>query len=348
MKSYRYHAIVPKQNSDLPVFSFAAKAGDILNFASIDRIGRDEKGHLKGFQRPQVANHRKEIREYLRKDDAVLPNSVVVAFTQGVELKIAKNGRTAELIIASPEEAEAFVVDGQQRLTALQGLPDRDFEVLVSGLICDNEEELRKQFILINNTKPLPKTLIYELLPSISELPHRLSSRSVAAAMVEKLNFDKTSSLCGQISQHTNPDGVIKDTVLQKVIMNSISDGAFRDLSTRKNSEIHQLNALSDFYAAVQNIFKSEWEGKTPKTSRLVHGVGIISMGFVFEYLYSTQHDHTRKSYERSLKKIKGKCAWTSGHWTFGENNIRPWNGLQFLPRDYLELSNYLIRLLKQ
>jgi hypothetical protein len=29
--------------------------------------------------------------------------------------------------------------------------------------------------------------------------------------------------------------------------------------------------------------------------------------------------------------------AWTSGTWDFGEGNQRPWNGLPFVPRDYLE-----------
>ena len=50
-------------------------------------------------------------------------------------------------------------------------LKDKKFEVFVSLVICKNEEELQKQFILINNTKPLSKDLIYELLPSVDGLP---------------------------------------------------------------------------------------------------------------------------------------------------------------------------------
>ena len=60
-------------------------------------------------------------------------------------------------------------------------LRGRDFEVLVSGFLCDTEEELQKQFILINNTRPLPKALVYELLPQVGDLPPRMSSRSQAA-----------------------------------------------------------------------------------------------------------------------------------------------------------------------
>ena len=73
-----------------------------------------------------------------------------------------------------------LVVDGQQRLTALSQV-GRDFQVFVSALICKDEAELRRQFVLINNTRPLPKSLIYELLPTVDDLPARLSKRSQAA-----------------------------------------------------------------------------------------------------------------------------------------------------------------------
>lgn len=347
MKKYKYASIIPKQCNKYTLFAFCAKASDILSFAQIDRIGRKEDGSLKGFQRPQVANHINEIRKYLSEDNAVLPNSIVVAFTSGVAVgKINKNG-TANISINIENDQKGFVVDGQQRLTALQGLPEKDFEVFVTGILCSNEEELRKQFILINNTKPLPKPLIYELLPTVDGLPHRLSSRAVAASMVEELNYDESSSLHGQIYQHTNPTGIIKDTAIQKVVMNSVTDGAFRDLSRRKNADTKQFQLLSNFYGAVQETFPNEWVDHKPRTSRLVHSAGILAMGFTMEYIYATTGSIEKKVYLKALKKLKGKCAWTDGFWEFGDNNRRPWNSLQFVPRDYMELSQHILRLIK-
>ena len=58
-----------------------------------------------------------------------------------------------------------------------------DFEVLVSAVICGDEAELRRQFVLVNNTRPLPKSLIYELLPGVDGLPSRLSNRSFASEL---------------------------------------------------------------------------------------------------------------------------------------------------------------------
>lgn len=348
MNTYTYNAIIPKQADSLTVFAFCAKASDALNFAQIDRIGRDEHGKLKGFQRPQVSNHINEIRKYLAQNDAVLPNSVVIAFTSGVKIAESADGSIATVTISVDDSNLGFVVDGQQRLTALQGLPEKDFEVFISGIICSSEEELRKQFILINNTRPLPKALIYELLPTVNGLPHRLSSRATAAALVERLNYDETSSLHGQIKQHTNPSGVIQDTVIQKVIMNSLNDGVLRELAREVEPEDKQFQLLSNFFKAVQQIFSDAWEGHKPKTSRLVHSTGIMAMGFVMEYIYGLTRSTDNETFASFLEKLRGECAWTEGQWNFGEDYQRPWNSLQFVPRDYLELSQHLLRALKR
>ena len=346
MSRYEYPAILPRQSDRYRVFAFCARAADVLRFARIDRIGRTEEGALTGFQRPQVAAHIKEIRAYLERDDAVLPNSVVVAFTRGV--RIEEKGGAAKVEIDGSEGTVGFVVDGQQRLSALEGLPQKDFEVFVSGILCESEEELRKQFILINNTRPLPKPLIYELLPTVNGLPHRLSSRSDAAAFIERLNYDEASSLRGQIKQHTNPDGVLQDTVMQKMIMASMSDGALRELSSAEDGAERSFQLISNFFAAVQHVFRDAWIWHKPRTSRLVHGVGIMAMGYLMEYLHSALGAFETNDFIPALDSLKDVTAWTSGTWDFGEGNQRPWNGLQFVPRDYMELSQYLLSTLKR
>jgi DGQHR domain-containing protein len=178
MKTLSYSAIEASQSPKHKVLTFAAQASDISKFASIDRIGRNAKGDLSGFQRPQFAFHIHEIKDYLEHDDAVLPNAIVVAFTNGVSVKPLGNG-VSRIKIDISNGAPGLVVDGQQRLTALSQLNAKDFEIFVSALICADEAELRRQFVLINNTRPLPKSLIYELLPTVDGLPQRLSNRAI-------------------------------------------------------------------------------------------------------------------------------------------------------------------------
>lgn len=342
----RFSAVKASQSPVHQVVSFAATVDQILAIASIDRVKRDEQGTLHGFQRPQVSKHIREIRDYLSRTDAVMPNAVVLAFTSGVKISDEK-GPYAEIEVDISTGPPGFVVDGQQRISALAGLEDRSFQLLVSALVCENQEELRRQFILVNNTSPLPKSLIYELLPSVSGLPFRMTSRARAARIVEMLNYDDRSSLQGQIKQHTNPSGVIGDTSLQKLVMNSLSDGYCRQLIELEGGEDRCFLAISEFFQAVQEVFGGAWHGHTPKSSRLVHSAGIISMGFVMEQLCVSGRP-LAPVFKVGLRKLLRYTAWTSdsGEWLF-RTGSRPWNGIQNLHGDIHLLTDHLTRVLR-
>ncbi|MGA8170113.1 MAG: DGQHR domain-containing protein DpdB [Methylocystis sp.] len=346
----RFDALAPVQSRKLTVFTFIAKASEIACIARIERAGRNDSGALQGFQRPQIANHIREIRDYLEKPNSILPNAIVVAFIGQASLEPATNSksRLRKLIIDTSKGPPGWIVDGQQRFTALSELRGRDFEVLVSGFLCETEEELQKQFILVNNTRPLPKALVYELLPQVGDLPLRMSSRSQAALVTEALNYRVGSSLKGLIKQQTNPKGVIRDTVLQRVIMNSLSDGALRLYAGENKLLLDQgVTIISEFYHAVRHVFADDWVGKTPKTSRLIHGAGIIAMGYVMDFLNSVTGATTRDEFARGLQLLKGKTAWSDGEWEFGAERRR-WNGLQNVPTDIRQLSLHLVQVLKR
>ena len=342
-----YSALFPKQAENMPVCCFLAKANDIELFARIERAARSETGALSGFQRPQIANHIREILAYLEKEDAILPNPIVVAFSEGTRIARSSNG-SGQISIDISDGPKGWIVDGQQRFSALQQLQGRDFEVFVSAFVCTNEEELHKQFILINNTRPLPKSLIYELLPKVSDLPDRYSSRSVSAELVELLNFREDSCLKGMIKQQTNPNGIIADTAMQKVIMSSLSDGALRLFCGQSDFKEKAFQLIENFYRSVAWVFPEAWDGQKPSTSRLVHGAGIMSMGFVMETLFSMRGARTAEEFASGLEPLRGNVAWTSGNWNFSTDDVRKWNSIQNVPRDIRQLSQYLVTLLKK
>jgi hypothetical protein len=221
-------------------------------------------------------------------------------------------------------------------------LTEREFEVFVSILVCKNYEELRRQFVLINSTRPLPKALIYELLPGVTGLPARLTNRSFAASLAERLNFDPSSSLRGMIYQHTNPTGVIRDTAIQKVIMQSSSDGAMREMSPEDQFD-RGYHLVTEFFAAVKNVFRDDWDGHNPKTSRLVHSAGVIALGYVMELIVARDGAVTREEFERGLASLKGRTAWTSGYWQYSTNEQIAWNSIENTPRQVMALAQHLV-----
>ena len=280
----------------------------------------------------------------------MLPNSIVLAFTDRVTVLPGK-GNVVTIEIDVTDGPPGLIVDGQQRLSALAPLTNKSFEVFVSGIVCQNEEELRRQFILINNTRPLPKELIYELLPGIENLPERMSSRSMASALTQRLNFDRASSLYRQIHLHTNPEGKVANNAVQRVIMASRSHGALRILAQAADGDEKCFQFVSDFFRAVQAVFSKDWEGLTPKTSRLVHSVGIISMGRVMEVAFHVCQARNFGDFCNVLEGIRDQTHWTQGTWTIGNiDNVREraWNEFQSTHPDIQMMSDHLDRLVRQ
>lgn len=347
MNRFHFKAVRATQAPNHDVFVFAATPEQVLSFSEIERVGRNEGGELKGFQRHQIASHIKEIRDYLGREDALLPNAVIVAFIDGATVQDIGGG-IVDVVIDADGRKPGFIVDGQQRLTALSGIRKPNFQVFVSVLICKDYNELRQQFVLINNTRPLPKTLIYELLPSVEGLPHRFHSRKFSAHIVDRLNHASGSSLLMAIRQHTNPKGVLSDTAMQKIVMNSVSDGAIRTFVKEGDFEDRAFNLLNEYFEAIQTVFDAEWVGMSPKTSRLTHGAGLVAMGFVMELLHSYNGATTATEFIPGLEILKEHTAWTKGQWQFSEDDIRAWNGIQNTPSDIDLLANYLVRSLKR
>lgn len=339
-----FSAVYAKQSAVHDVLTFTASAADILDFASIDRAGRENDGSLSGFQRPQIAGHIRSIRDYLEQEDAVLPNPIVIAFLDGLKVKEKQANGHCTIEIEISEKKPGLVVDGQQRLTALSQTSRGEFQLFVSAIVCRDEAELKRQFVLINSARPLPKSLIYELLPSMEGLNRKMAERALAAELTARLNFTEGSALQGLIHQHTNPDGVIKDTAIQKVIMNSASDGIMRELLQEDDGIERCYDIINEYYWAVRDTFPGDWEGHKPKTSRLVHGAGVIAMGHVMETLAYFDKARKRETFAVGIECLKPKTAWTQGEWEFANGERRSWRGLQNVSADIALLSEYLVR----
>lgn len=346
-KTLRFDALLAQQGPDRRVAMIRATAAQIHEIATIERLRRDESGRTAGFQRQQVAGHISEIRQYLELEEAVLPNALVLAFVGNARLVSHKDG-TATLEVEVGDEPPGFVVDGQQRLTALTQTGREDFQVFASCLVCRDLDELRRQFILINSTRPLAKSLIYELLPDVGQLPERLSSKALASKLVELLNFDESSSLHRKIKMQTHPKGVIADRALHKAIIHSEAAGAVQILMNDSNGVEKSKEMFSNFYEAVQTVFPEDWDGHKPTTSRLVHGAGITAMGFVMDEIFARNHSSSVASFVDGLQPLVGRTAWSEGQWRFSADEVVPWNRVENTSRQIVQLTHHLVAIVRQ
>lgn len=358
-----FDALRITQPSGRYVYAFATTTEVILQIAEIQRISRDEDDELIGYQRPEVMSHIAEIRRYIEGSDAVLPNTIVIAFDDSVQFiphdSARKNGPgefgTLEVLENTKDVSRpGFIVDGQQRLAAMASCAHSHFPIFVTAMIAPDIREQRKQFVLVNRTKPLPKGMIFELLPEINGvLPYHLAKQQLAASITIRLNLKPYSFLYRKIKTPTCPQGHIKDNSIRRLVLHSLSDGILYTLS-------HEGIKRAEFLERTIQIISAFWEGVSltfgracdipPTQSRLTHGVGVTAMGYVMDHIYSTHsiyNNYAANKIADALEPLKAHCAWTEGYWDFGDRGKRPWNDLQNIDRDIRLLTNHLLRLLK-
>lgn len=354
----RLPALEIRQGKSRVIYNFGVDGKMLPRFTSIARISRDDGEEICGYQRPEVLSHIAQIRDYLESDQPMLPNSVVVAFDKRVKFvadrakSITPYSRVGTIVIPLAEKGAdkaGWIVDGQQRAAAIRDADVKAFPISVVAFVAADDSEQREQFILVNSTKPLPKGLLYELLPSTTaKLPELLQRRRFPAYLLDLLNRQEESPLHGMILTPTTPQGLIKDNSILKMLENSLSDGVlfrFRDSINGGGDVDAMLALLRNFWGAVREVFSAAW-GQPPRHSRLMHGAGIVSLGFVMDAI-ADRHRHARivsqKAFVDDLEPIAEECRWTDGYWDFGPGMQRKWNEIQNTTKDIQLLSNHLL-----
>lgn len=360
-KEMRLPAIEVRQGPQHLLYTFAIDGKLIPSFSTISRIHRNGNKQIEGYQRPEVLSHIAEIRNYLDSEAPMIPNAIVIAFDSRVRFESFENTevttpyvRTGILVIpvdddVEPQDKPGFIVDGQQRIAAIRDAEVESFPICVTAFITNDVREQTEQFILVNSTKPLPKGLIYELLPGTSAvLPTMLERRRFPAHLLDLLNNEDGSPLKGRIQTPTTPGGSIKDNSILKMLENSLSDGIlyrFRYVDDGPGDVDSMMALLINFWNAVSKVFPNAWS-LPPRQSRLVHGAGIVGMGFLMDAIAERLRKTRIVSEEQfieDLKPLKDSCRWTDGYWDFGPGRQRKWNEIQNTTKDIQILANYLL-----
>ncbi|MFG3389619.1 DGQHR domain-containing protein DpdB [Streptomyces rochei] len=356
------------QHPDIPLYLFALEAGEVDLVADVARISRDEAGKLFGYQRPEKKQHVKQILEYLDGDEVLFPNGLILALPSSVRFRGSRGPNPSDglatigmLEIPLPESREAprpaLIVDGQQRSLALARTRNAKLPITVAGFVSEDLHVQREQFLRVNTVSPLPSDLVSELLPEVNtQLPTKLSARKLPAILVNALSQDGDSPFKGLIKQASTTasrksETVVKDNSLLQAITASLSPSGvlfpYKDLSsgTIDTSTIRKI--LVVYWTAVRDTFPDAW-GISPNKSRLMHGVGIRSMGqlmdrvmerVMFEVDINSDEAYSKVMAELAL--VEPYCRWTKGRWP--EINYN-WNELENITKHINILSNYLIR----
>jgi DGQHR domain-containing protein len=364
-KVLKRRALRVEQHPSIPLYVFALAAEEVDRVADVARISRDEAGRLIGYQRPEKKQHVKQILEYLDGDEVLFPNGLILALPSNVRFKSSPGPASSDGLCTSgtieiplPDSPDAprpaWIVDGQQRSLALARTRNSRLAVTVAGFVAEDLDTQRDQFLRVNTVSPLPTNLVSELLPEVgTALPTKLSARKLPAALVEALSQDKDSPFLGLIRRaSTGPEQksetVVADNSLVLAIQESLNlpSGVFSPYKNLANGTVDTATIrtiLVTYWTAVRDTFPDAW-GRPATESRLMHGVGIRSMGRLMDRVMvniNPSSPHAVEHARTELELIAPFCRWTDGSWP--DLNI-PWNELQNNPRHISTLSNFLLR----
>ena len=357
-------ALHTTQGDGLDVYAFFIRGGDIMKIADISRVERDEHDLLKGFQRPEIQQHVKEIVEYLDQGNVLFPNSLILAMSPEVRFTASRGtrpngdagvGQTGTLTIPVFEAGSrvAWIVDGQQRSLALSRSTNQLFPVPVVAFVSDNLEVQREQFVLVNKAKPLPRRLIDELLPETRNilLPRDLRKRKAPSELCNWLNRNSKSPFYNLIKRPSDKkddsSAVITDTSVVEMIRQSLSNplaalAPYKPTDTEPGDVDAMCTILVTYWSAVRDVFPEAW-GKDPRQSRLMHSAGILAMGVLMDRIYARLSgvNESYASVRKEIEKVAPFCRWTSGVW---ESIGLRWNDIESTSQDKKRLQDALVR----
>ena len=358
-------ALKVQQRGNSFIYLLSLSGDELLTLAGISRVSRNDGGRLIGYQREGVKKHVKEISEYLQDPAMILAHPLILSFSSNVKFVSSRGQKTSDgLAVAgllripvpnSDKDKPAWIVDGQQRALAIEMCEDKRFAVPVCAFIADNVELQRDQFMRINNSKPLPRGLVTELLPEVdSPLPPKLAIRKVPSALCDLLNSEKDSPFRGLIRRPSTPKdeaekAVVTDTVIVKMIEDSLTNPSgclfpYRNIATGEYDQTAIWAILHTYWTAVKETFPDAW-GKPPHHSRLMHGIGLRSMGKLMDRIMGSvdlREKSAPKFVKKELEMIADLCRWTEGEWD--SMGGLAWNELQNVHKHHSMVSNFLIR----
>ncbi len=139
--------------------------------------------------------------------------------------------------------AAAWPGNGQQRAVALSKSSRAKLAIPINAFVADEVNLQRDQFLRVNNTKPLPRGLITELLPEVSTiLPVKMAAKRIPSAICDWLSRTPKSPFFGLVRRASTPENqpptaVIADASIVRMVEESLSSPSgclfpFRNMAT--------------------------------------------------------------------------------------------------------------------
>lgn len=287
-------------------------------------IRRNEKG---GVQRELAQKRVKEIAKYCEDPDAAFPTPIILSVKDEDIISMKQISESCDLYEMIIDDSVEFaeILDGQHRVEGIKAATDFEVELMIVMMFDLTEEEKAYIFSTINsNQTKVDKSLIYDLF----ELSNTRSPYKTCHEIARIMNADKNSPFYGKLKmlgKKSDKTAVLSQGTFVNYLCRLISNKPQQDMVDLKNGlQIKMdsryilrkyfiegrddiiLKLLNNYFSAVENIFRDEWQNSVEYILSKTTGYGALLKAFPSFYKKGMKRKKLSQEYfESEFEKVK-------------------------------------------
>jgi DGQHR domain-containing protein len=250
MAGLTVNAAVLKQKG-WELYLFGMNSTRLRRICYVTPRSHDDPDEVQRILNPKRA---KEIGEYIRQANSLLPNALVVNLSEDVTVEATGTDGVKILRFPQEEGKLAYILDGQHRLEGFKYSEGIEFDLPVVA-IHNADDALRGKIFADINSKQVPVSdvQLLALYYQIKDLPEE---ETPVMDVIVRLNEDPDSPLRGRIRMMDTDKGTwIKNTALKQWLSPHLTPGGV--LATKNAAEKAQI--VKEYFRAIEHLWPTAW-----------------------------------------------------------------------------------------
>ncbi len=250
MAGFAVSAIVLRQKGR-ELYCFGMSSKRLRQFCYVTPRSHDNPEEIQRILNPKRA---KEIGEYIKQANSLLPNSLVVSLSNEVQVQASGTDGVKTLQFPEEEGKIAYILDGQHRLEGFKYSDGIEFDLPVVA-IHNADDSLRGKIFADINSKQVPVSdvQLLSLYYQIKDLP---VEETPVMEVITRLNKDADSPLAGRIRMMDTDKGTwVKNTAIKQWLSPHLTPGGV--LATKTVAERAQI--VKEYFTAIAQLWPEAW-----------------------------------------------------------------------------------------
>ena len=233
------------------LYCFVMSSSILREICYVTPRSHDDPDEIQRILSPRRA---KEIGEYIKQANSLLPNSLVVSLTENVVIETTGNKKLKVIQFPSEHGKFAYILDGQHRLEGFKYSDGIEFDLPVVAIYNADDSLRGKIFADINSKQEAVSDVhLLSLYYQIKDLP---PEETPVMDVITRLNEDPDSPLKDRIQTMDTDKGTwIKNSALKKWLSPHLTSGGVLSAKTTAEKAV----IVKNYFRAISELFPNAW-----------------------------------------------------------------------------------------